>query len=143
MEDEFLTKVIKVLYRRNLRIVAKSLDTTTIGSCVGPSTEGALLKLWSKGLITWNSICKDRVLLTRKEILSQLGAALTEEEYIAIKNCGSRGIGRTLSQNVDALRDEWDKAMDFDPIPLEGNLEDFTIKDDTLFAWTDGSMQGD
>jgi len=139
-EDDFLTKVVKVLYKRNLRIVSQKMDPSKMKSCVGPLAKRAFLKLWSKGYVTWNSISQNRVILTRKEIISQLGVNLTEEEYTIIRKVGSSGLGRTLSSQMDTHRTQWDKAMDFDPFTLNDNLEDFTIIDDTIFAWTDGSM---
>jgi len=60
-EDDFLTKVIKVMYRRGLRIVSKDQNTTSLNNYINP-TERVFSKLWEKGAMTWDSICNNNKL---------------------------------------------------------------------------------
>ncbi len=90
--------------------------------------------------MTWDSLCVNRKLKSRKDISSEFKVTISEEDYATLKRVGCiGGVGRSLNENVGIIQNNWENPVSFCP-SLIVNIEDFTIKEDTLFVWTDGSM---
>jgi ribonuclease HI len=139
ISDDFLTKAIKIMFSRNMRVVGSKTKGLYIKDCARPAAETAIAKLLAKGVTEWMELSQVRTLRTCRELNIKHGTDLSVEEYQAIRKIACTKDTRILKDYIGQVWDHRVKDMEYCPIEME-SVEEFTFKEEALCVWTDGAM---